>query len=139
MDGGPGEPREESAETNFVAFQNGEVLADDGHVSLIEISERTRGTGAGDARVDQLASIASLLHGDLRNAGQRLPVVIERRSISHDKNLGMAGHGKVFLYPDPAGVVCFHAQPFTRGRRSYPGGPYDGPARNALAGDRDPA
>src|SRR6266478_384507 len=61
VDSGPGQPREESAQVTFAALQNGEALADDRHVSFVEVAERTRRRFSRAPPINQLPHVASLL------------------------------------------------------------------------------
>src|SRR5271154_5979778 len=105
----PGKPRNESTQVKLPALQNGKTLADNCHAALVEITKGSRSCRSGDARMNQLARIAPLLNCHLRHTGQLLAVLIERRGIADDENLGMAGHRQVLLYPYPAGMICLHA------------------------------
>src|SRR5262245_53850952 len=42
MDPGPGKPRKKSAEVEFATLQHGKALANDGHISFVEVAERMR-------------------------------------------------------------------------------------------------
>src|SRR5436190_7750213 len=77
MDRRPRKPCQESAKAKFPALQNGESLADHGHVPLVKIAERRRRGSAHHARVNQSSRIPSLLHCHLRDAWQRLAILIE--------------------------------------------------------------
>ena len=68
MHRGPGEPCEEPAEVDFAALQNGEALADYGHVALVEVAKRPRPRFARDHPVNQVSRIASLLNRYLCDA-----------------------------------------------------------------------
>ncbi len=70
----PDEPCGEPAHANAPALQNREIFADDGHIALIEISERTFRLMPVELARDQASDIASLLDRRLRDAGHRAPL-----------------------------------------------------------------
>src|SRR5579863_7074172 len=70
----PDEPGGEPAHAEPPALQNCEVLADDGHVALIQISERTFRLLSFEPARDEMSDIASLLDRRLRDTGQGPPL-----------------------------------------------------------------
>src|SRR6185295_3834777 len=123
MDSSPREPGKESGEMEFSAFQNCKTFAHHRHVAFVEVTERRQSRFPLDPPPNQLSRVASLLQGNLSNAGQRFSVLLQRRGIADDKNFWMPGHGYIGLYLDTSGAICFDAQPFSRRRRSDPGRP----------------
>src|SRR5213075_1240743 len=89
MHGGPCHPCEKAAEVDPAAVQHGEALADDGHGSFVEVPERLQGGLPRDASANQPRRIAPLLHRNLRDAGERTTVLIERRGVADDEDLRM--------------------------------------------------
>src|SRR6266478_6934979 len=77
MDRRPRKPCQESAQAKLPALQNGEPLANHRHVPLVKIAEGRRSGSARHARANQSSRISSLLHCYLRDAWQRLAVLIE--------------------------------------------------------------
>ncbi len=69
MNESPGEPRDESVQSNFTALQNGIAFSDHGHVAFVEISKRFDTVLTGDLATDQFTDVAALLHRNLGNAG----------------------------------------------------------------------
>src|SRR5271167_4990 len=65
----PDEPRGEPAHANAPALQYREILADDGHIALVEISERTFRFMPVELARDQAPDIAAFLDRRLRDAG----------------------------------------------------------------------
>ena len=55
---------------NFAALEDRKTLSDHRHIALIEVTKRTRFGPAGNASLNQLAGIPTLLHRNLRHAGQ---------------------------------------------------------------------
>jgi hypothetical protein len=111
MHGSPGKPRWEPADPDLAALQDSESLADDCHVSFVEVPKRSWCRRTGNASVNQLPRITPLLYCHLRYTGERFTVLIETGGIAYDKNLGMAGHCQVILDLYPAAVIGLHSQP----------------------------
>jgi len=83
----PDEPRKETTHLNSSGLEHREILTYNRQIALIEVTEwRQRGFLCYVTKYC-FGSIGSLLHGDLRDAGQRAAVLIERSRISDDKNL----------------------------------------------------
>src|SRR5271168_271390 len=77
----PDEPGGEPARAKAPALQNREILADDGHIALVEILERTFGFMSIELARDQAPDIASLLDRRLRDARHGSSVKYDRRSV----------------------------------------------------------
>src|SRR5438874_8393356 len=92
---GPRQPGDEAVEAKFPRLQHGEPFADHRHAPLVEVAERPRRGLSGDTAVDQLPGVAPLLDRDLRDAGLRLAVLVERRGIAHNEDFRMSRHGQV--------------------------------------------
>src|SRR3984957_7019076 len=73
----PDEPCDEPAHANMPALQNREIFADDGHIALIEISERTFRFMPVELARDHASDIASFLDRRLRDAGHRVPLAYD--------------------------------------------------------------
>src|SRR5258708_39620726 len=116
MDRRPRKPCQESAQAKFPALQNGEPLANHGHIPFVEIAEWKRCRRTRHARAYQPPRVPSWLYCYLRDAWQRLAVLIERCGVAHNQNLGMSRYRQVLLYPHPPSTVCLRAQPFAGGR-----------------------
>src|SRR5712692_10048268 len=82
----PREPRNETVQPKFAAFQNGVTFADHCHVAFVEIAKRLGRPLAGKLAPNQFASVASLLHCNLSNSRQRFSVLIERGRIAEHEN-----------------------------------------------------
>jgi hypothetical protein len=80
---------------------------------------------AGERATQQLAHVSPLLHRDLRDARERMAVLVETRRVADDKDLGMIRHGKFRLHAHASRTIGFHAQPLSRGRRRHAGRPDD--------------
>src|SRR5438552_16108460 len=78
--GRPREPGDEPGKMESSALQHGEALSNDRHGALVEVPERTRRRLARDSPADEPSRVAPLLHRDLGDAGERLPVLLEYRS-----------------------------------------------------------
>src|SRR6185436_20184575 len=102
MHGRPHHPCEKAAEPHAPALQHGKPLADHRQVPLVEVTEWWRGGLTADASSNQPAGIASLLHRDLRHAGQRMTILLERRGVTHHEDLRVAWHGEIRLHADAA-------------------------------------
>src|SRR6202041_1856591 len=61
MNKGPGQPGREPRQSYAARFHDGEILADDGHVALVEVPKRARRLSTADLSRDQSSDIAALL------------------------------------------------------------------------------
>ena len=92
MNARPREPRHEAGRLESSTLEDREALSDDGHVAFIEVTER-RGRGlARDSATNQLSGVSPLLHCDLRYAGQRPAILIERSRVADHEDFRMARH-----------------------------------------------
>src|SRR5438309_9383355 len=82
----PYQPGHEAAHSNPASLQHCKVLADDGHVSLVEISEGTPRGFAFELSGNRLAHVASLLNRNLGNTRQRPPALTQHSHIAHCEN-----------------------------------------------------
>src|SRR5438105_2979898 len=94
MDSRPSEARQESADVDLAALENGKTLTDHRHVALIEVTKWRRRGFAGNTPVNQLARIPPLLHRYLRYARQRLTILIERCSIADHEDFRVPWHSE---------------------------------------------
>src|ERR1700687_4494196 len=115
VDCGPCEPREEAADVDLAALQNGEPLADYRHIALVEVTKRPRGRFTGDNPMNQGSRIAPLLNRHLRDNRQRFTILIQRGSIADDKDFRMPSDSEVWLDAYPPGAICTNVQPFASG------------------------
>jgi hypothetical protein len=76
MDCGPGQPGKESAQVDLTALHNGKAFAHHCHVTFIEVAERRQRRFPLHPSPNQLSRVASLLHGNLSDTGQRLAVLL---------------------------------------------------------------
>src|SRR5215472_8066578 len=133
----PSEPRADPAYLDFATLQHRKTLAHDGHAALVKVTEGTKRWFANNAVVNQLSCITPLLHRHLRYTWQRFAVLIEGHRIADNENLGISGHGKVFLNAYPPCVIHFGIQPLARGRGCDACSPDHRFACDALARDYD--
>src|SRR6516164_8652262 len=73
----PHQPRQETACVQPAPLQHGVILADDRHVALVEIAERTFDLSPLQLLCDQPPDVASFLNRGLRNAWHRVFVLHE--------------------------------------------------------------
>lgn len=73
----PRDPGGHAFQVDTAGLQYRVAQTDDRHGALVEVSKRSKCGPAGDASVNETPGIASLLHGDLRDATKRLPVLVE--------------------------------------------------------------
>ena len=133
----PSEPCPEPAYLDLAALQHSETLAHYGHGALVKVAKGARRRITNDAAVNQLCCITALLHRHLGNPWQRFAILIEGCCIADDENLGVSGHGEVFLNAYPPRAIRLGVQPLACRRGSNARGPDNGFARNALARDHD--
>ena len=88
----PDEPCGKSAHMNLAALQDSKAFPDDSEISLVEVTERPEWSLASGSPFDKLASVATLLHGNLGYARERLAVLFQACRISHDKDFRVVGY-----------------------------------------------
>src|SRR6266480_2210374 len=133
----PRQPRDESVQSNFTAFQNGVAFANHSHVAFVEIAKWLWRLLDGELAPNQFSSIASLLHCNLSDARQRFSVLIERGRIADHENFRMIWNSKIGLDTHATGAIGLRPQPFSSRRRCDTGRPDHGLARNSLLSDND--
>src|SRR5215469_16958174 len=104
VDESPCKPGQESAYLDDGGIHNGKASSYHRHVAFVEITERWRRRTSSHSIPDHFADIATLLHGHLRNPGQRLAVLIERGGVADDEDLRMAGQAAIPLDPHTSGL-----------------------------------
>src|SRR5215469_10864202 len=134
----PGEPGSKPADLDFPALQHSETLADYGHGALVKVAEGSRRGIPNYVAVNQLSRETPSLHRHLRNPWQRFAVLIEGGRVADDENLGVSGHGEVFLNAHASRAIRFDVQPLACRRGGDARGPDNCFARNPLAGDDNP-
>src|SRR5256885_3026104 len=65
----PRQPRQKTVQPNFPALDNGVAFPDYSHSAFVEISKRFRTFLSGEATTNKFASVMSLLHRNLGDAG----------------------------------------------------------------------
>ena len=89
----PDEPGGKSAHMNFAALQDSKAFSDDSEISLVEVTERPEWSLASGSSFDKLASVATLLHGNLGHARERLAVLFQACCVSYDKYFRVVRYG----------------------------------------------
>src|SRR3954471_14383901 len=74
----PDEPGEKPAHVQASALQDGEVLADHRHVTLVEIAEWTLRPPSAEFERDQASDIVPLLNRGLRHTRHWSPIALDR-------------------------------------------------------------
>jgi hypothetical protein len=82
-----------SAHMNLAALQDSKAFSDDGEISFVEVTERPGRSLACDLAFDKLASVATLLHGNLHHTRERLAVLFQACCISYDKDFRVIRYG----------------------------------------------
>src|SRR5262249_54452046 len=126
------QPRQEPAHFYEAGIQDDKAATDDGHVAFVEITKRRRPRKPAQTIGNYFADITPLLHGHLRDARQRLAVLIERGCVPDYEDLLMRRNAAMRLDPHAPGLVGRGVQPFTGRRRRDAGSPDDGSAGNAV-------
>jgi hypothetical protein len=78
----PHQPGEESARLQSTPFEYTVILADNGHVALIKIAERTFDLPPLQFTRDQPPDISAFLNRSLRHAGYRMFILYDRRCVA---------------------------------------------------------
>src|SRR5712671_7165034 len=84
----PHQPCEEATCAKRASLQYRVILADDGHVALIEIAERTFDLPPLQLIRDQPSDVPPFLYRRLRDAGDRMFVLHDRRRIADHEDPG---------------------------------------------------
>src|SRR5438093_7088398 len=124
---GPREPGDEPGKMESSALQHGEALPHDRHVALIEVAERTRRRLSREPPADEPSRVAALLHRDLGDAGERLPVLLEYGGVTDHEDLRMPRDAQVGLHLDAAGPIRCDAPPLPGRLQGHPRGRDDRP------------
>src|SRR5580658_654821 len=130
----PRQPCNYPTQTDPACLKDCETRSDNGHISLIEVSERFGGGLTVQTLGDSTTCIAALLNRHLGDTRQWFSVLFEESGISHDIYVWISGNSEVVLNADAAGAVGLYVQPFTSWRGSYSCRPDDD-----FAGDTFPA
>src|SRR5918992_1936151 len=118
MDDQPGDPGDEAAELDALDVGDGGGAADGGEVAFVAVAERRR-SAALQAGADGLRGVASLLHGDGRDAGEsdgRAVAAAGADHVAEREDLGMAGESEVRFDGDATGAVLVGAKRLDLGR-----------------------
>jgi hypothetical protein len=131
VDEDPQAPGGEAGNVNAENVGDGGGAADDSHIALVEIFEG-RESAAGEAGLDEFASVFSALDGDLGNAGERIAFcVVGDGQIAEDENLGMVGGGEVGIDFETARAIAFCVEAFGNFAGEGSGGDAAGPEDGA--------
>src|SRR4029077_10068624 len=101
----PDEPGDDPAHAQTPALQYGEILSDNGHVALVEISKRPLWLVSPELARDQAPDISSLLDCGLGHDGHGPPIVHDRRCIADHEHIGDARHIHGWADRYPPGAV----------------------------------
>ncbi len=113
MDEEPDEPGEEAGDVQTENIGDGTSAADDGHVALVEIVERRDAALPFQARFDSFCGVTAALNCDLRDAGKRLAVFVERKcEIADDEDIGKLRNGEIGKHLDAATAIGFGVSAF---------------------------
>src|SRR5580698_10141395 len=110
MDEHPHQPGQEPAGSDPIPLQHCEVLADDGHVSFVEIAKGPPWCFAFELSGDQFPHVASLLNRNLRNTRQRPSALIEDRNITDSEYAIDARYHQERIDRESSGSVGRNAQ-----------------------------
>jgi len=83
----PYQPGQESAHANTAGLQNRKVLADHGHIALVEVPERTLRLAPLEPLANEPSHITPLLDRSLSDAWHGVSVLHERRCIADDEDI----------------------------------------------------
>ena len=93
MNRNPDQPRGKSAHVNLAALQDGKAFPDDGEISFVPVTERPGRSLACGPAFDKLASVATLLHGNLRHTREWHAVLFQACRISQNKDFRVVRYG----------------------------------------------
>src|SRR5213080_1787340 len=102
---GPHQPGDEPGEMHSSALQHGDALPNDRHGALVEVPERARRGLTRDPPADEPSRVAPLLHRDLGDAGEGLPVLLEYGGVTDHEDLRMPRDAQVGPHLDAAGPI----------------------------------
>ena len=115
---------------------HGLAAADRREAALVPVAERLR-RQAGDGAEDVPRGVAPHLDGRGRDAGDRLPVLLERRQVADHEDVVPARHGQGRLDADAPGAIERHPEALREGRGRDAGRPQDGAGEDPLVSERD--
>ena len=132
----PHEPRQEAACAQPASLQHRIILADDGHVALVEIAERTFDLPPLQLFRDQPSDVPPFLNRRLRHARHRMLVLHDRRRVADDEHSGRVHDLQKGVNESPPRAVGLAAENFGNWRCRNTRGPQHRGARDpASAGD----
>ena len=88
----PCEPCDEPGHLELSTLQDRKPFSNHGHVAFIEVPERLGRGLTSDSTTNQLSGVSPLLHCDLRYAGQRPAILIERSRVADHEDFRTARH-----------------------------------------------
>ena len=112
MDEYPYQPCDEPAGSNSTALKHRKVLADDGHASFVEITERTPRHSAFELSCNYPAHVAALLDRNLGNTRQRPSVLTQGSHITQGENAIDALHLQGRVDRESSGPIGRHTERF---------------------------
>ena len=137
MDEHPYQPGQEPGQSDPTSLQHCKILADDCHISFVEISERTPGHSAFELLGNHPTDVVSLLDRNLGHTRQRSFAFYQGRHVAHSENAVDARHHQKRVDWESSGSIgwdakCLHDRRSRDARR-----PQDGRARYPLSSRDD--
>src|SRR5262249_49055007 len=120
VDERPHQPREEAACVQPAPLQHRVILADDGHVALVEIAERTFDRPPLQLFVDQPPDVPPFLNRRLRHAGHGMSVLHHRRRVADNEHSGRVHDFQEWINERPLRAVGFGTEHLWNRRRCDP-------------------
>jgi hypothetical protein len=108
----PEQPSKETAHAKATALQHGEILADDRHVTFVEVPKRPLGVASSEVIRDQPAHVPPLLDRDLRDPRQRPAIPQHGRGITDNKYCGPIRDIHEWSHGNAACTIGFCLQKF---------------------------
>src|SRR5262249_48451778 len=128
-----------AARADAERLHDGEIAANRGQASLVEVLEWGRGGLALQPARNQATDVAALLDRDLGNARETPPAFLQASRVSHDEDFRMRRDGAVGEHLDATCSVRLGTQPLCRRKTPHPRRPEHVAGPDPFAPHDDPS
>src|SRR5580704_5481732 len=96
----------------MAGLEDGEVLADHGHIALVAVPKRSTIPASPDAVGDDVSDKSALLNGCLRHSGDGVTILGHRGCVSYYEDIGRLGDVHESANECAPGAVCLRPEHF---------------------------
>ena len=133
----PHQPGHKAATAHMAGLEDGEVLADHGHIAFVAVPERSAILAPSDTVGDDSSDEPALLNGGLRHSGDGVTILGHGGCVARHKHVGRLGEVHESADESAPGAVCLRSEHFHDRRCADACGPKHGGAGNAQASRDD--